>query len=299
MIQKSDKNVKESIFSDKSFYCAYHRQINKPYHYHLHYHDFLELLFVRKGYMHATLRNTRLTIKENELLVVMPGELHSNSHNGDGAFEYFVIHADSSYLYNAISDTEVFSQIYPYIFNSLTSRSFLCDIDEMKKSGILPVINRLYSETKKKDPGYSLIARARLLEIIALLLRWQGINSRTASESSNVLNNRRVQPVLDFIKEKYHTKITTNEIADKMNMSVPYFCCLFKKLTGYSFHSYLQSLRITKAIEILLSGDLSIKQIAYQVGYNDTNHFTRVFKKETGMPPDKYRKKFAFPSPFS
>jgi len=293
--KETDQNNKELMFSKEPFHCDYGRQ-NKPYYYHPHWHDFLELLFIKKGYLHATLRNTQLTINEGELLVIMPGEVHSFENEGDGVLENFVIHVDSVFLHNAIFDSKELSKIYPYLFSSWTPSSFLCGAEEMKKSGILTIINNLLSETKKMELAYTLAIRAGLLEIFVWLLRRWDQYSHPVSEAGNFSICMRLQPVIDFIKDQYAKKITTKEMADKMYMSVYHFCRLFKKLTGYSFHNYLRSVRIVEAIKLLLSKDLSVKEIAFMVGYNDVNFFVRVFKKETGMPPDKYRKKFA-PSP--
>jgi two-component system response regulator YesN len=101
-----------------------------------------------------------------------------------------------------------------------------------------------------------------------------------------------MQPVFDSVKDQYHKEITTKEMAAKVNMSVPYFCAVFKKLTGRSLHDYLRSVRIAEAIKLLVSGNDSIKQIASMVGYDNVNYFTRIFKKDTGISPAKYREKY-------
>ncbi|MDR0473945.1 MAG: AraC family transcriptional regulator, partial [Treponema sp.] len=270
------------MFSKDPFFCASGRWAHKPYYYHPHWHDFMELLFVRKGYLRATLKNTELTIKKGEFLVVMPGEIHSFVNEGEGIFENFVVHIDSVFLHNAVFDSYELSKIYPYIFSSWSPHSFLCDTEEIKKGGIQSVVDNLYSEFQKKELGYTLSIRASLLEIFVWLLRRWNVYFHPTSEPSNFSICIRMQPVLDLIKEQYHENLTTKGMADKMCMSVYHFCRLFKKLTGYNFHDYLRSLRIVEAIKLLLSSDECVKQIAYQVGYDDVNYFVRVFKKETG-----------------
>jgi AraC-like DNA-binding protein len=289
-----EQNNKELMFSKAPFFCSCGRYAHVPYYYHPHWHDFMELLYIRKGSVRATLMNTEITLNKGELLVVMPGELHSFMNEGEGVFENFVVHIDSVFFHNAVFDTHELSKIYPYIFSSRAPPFFLCSNEEMKKNGILHVVNALYSEFRKQDLGYTLSIRAGLLEIFVWLLRRWNLYSQPALDTGNYSICIRMQPILDLIKEQYHNNLTTQGMADKMYMSVCHFCRLFKKLTGYSFHDYLRSLRIVEAIKLLLSSNDCIKKIASHVGYDDVNYFDRVFKKATGMSPDKYRKKYQF-----
>ncbi|MCL2879959.1 MAG: AraC family transcriptional regulator [Treponema sp.] len=288
----ADQNNQEFKFSQEPFYCMHGRWAHQPYYYYPHWHDFIELLFLRKGYLKGTVRNKELIINEGELLVVMPGELHTFVNEGDTIMENFVIHIDSVFLHNAVFDSKELSQIYPYLFSSWAPRFFLCSADEMKKSGMLHIITDIYMEYMKKDPGYNISIRGDLLKVFVWFLRRWNLYSHQIPEPDNLTIYMRMQPVLDLIKEQYNKKITTNEMADRMHMSVYHFCRLFKKLTGYSFHNYLRSRRIDEAIKLLLSGDDSVKQIASKAGYDNENFFIRVFKNEIGMPPDKYRKKY-------
>ena len=97
--QKSvDPKSKEKMHSREPFFCFLGRYVNEVYHYNPHWHDFTELLFVRKGYLRTKLRNIMLTIDEGELLVVMPGELHSFENDGDGILEYVFNHKTPPYI---------------------------------------------------------------------------------------------------------------------------------------------------------------------------------------------------------
>ena len=291
--QKStEKNEKELIQTGEPFFCTW-GTYPSLYSYFPHWHDYIELLFIRKGYINVTLRNTTVfTMNEGDLLVIMPGELHSMSNDGKCLFENFVIHIESVFFHNAIFDSKELSKIYPYMFNSWTPRYFHFNAEEVKKSGILAIGNRLYTEYNKKELGYTISIRAGILDIFVWLIRKWNQQFKKVSDSGRFSVGVRMQPVLEIIKEHYRENLTTKEMANKMNMSVFHFCRLFKKLTGNNFHNYLQSLRVVESIKLLLSGDESIKKIASMVGYSDENYYIRVFKAETGMTPDKYRKNY-------
>ena len=64
---------------------------------------------------------------------------------------------------------------------------------------------------------------------------------------------------------------------------------LFKQETGTNFNDYRLELKMEKAKEYLKSTDLRIKQIAYEIGYENSESFVRIFKRKTGLTPSRYR----------
>lgn len=92
-----------------------------------------------------------------------------------------------------------------------------------------------------------------------------------------------------FIDENYMNNISLNDVAESINMSYFYFSRLFKESTGQSFSDYLTEYRVEKSIELMRDESLSIKQISYDIGYNDPNYFSKIFKKLKGITPTDYR----------
>jgi two-component system response regulator YesN len=92
-----------------------------------------------------------------------------------------------------------------------------------------------------------------------------------------------------WIKERYHQELSMEQAADYVNLNPFYFSKLFKKHVGETFIDYLTRLRIDKAKDLIGREELSLKEVCYEVGYNDPNYFSRVFKKVTGISPSEYR----------
>ena len=114
-----------------------------------------------------------------------------------------------------------------------------------------------------------------------------------STESGNVqelVAPSTIRKIMDEIKEHYTENITLTGLAEKYSISVSYLSELFKEHLQLSFSEYISSKRIQKAKELLADDSLSIEQIAEQTGYNDYFYFTKVFKKNTGISPSKYRK---------
>ena len=87
------------------------------------------------------------------------------------------------------------------------------------------------------------------------------------------------------------TKISMQDAAKAMNYSEAYFCKLFKQCFSCNFTAYLAEYRMEEAKKLLARPTVNIKDIGKAVGYGDSNYFTKVFRRYTGMSPSEYRAK--------
>ena len=96
-----------------------------------------------------------------------------------------------------------------------------------------------------------------------------------------------------IIKEEYmKTELSMSEIARRVGVSRCYFSTSFKDMTGITFREYLNQVRIEKAKVLLQSTFTNITTIAYDLGYNDSNYFSTIFKKYVGLTPSDFRNQF-------
>ncbi len=93
----------------------------------------------------------------------------------------------------------------------------------------------------------------------------------------------------EYIYANYSSDISLDDVSRQINISPFYFSKLFKEEVGVNFIDYLTTLRLDKAKELLLSSSLSVKEICNQVGYQDPNYFSRIFKKSTGHTPTEFK----------
>jgi YesN/AraC family two-component response regulator len=92
-----------------------------------------------------------------------------------------------------------------------------------------------------------------------------------------------------FIENNYSADITREMLAKKVCMNKYKFSKIFNDKFGQSLKSYLNNIRVNKAAEFLKNYDLSIKDIAFAVGFESAEHFSRVFKESCNISPRKYR----------
>jgi two-component system response regulator YesN len=77
-----------------------------------------------------------------------------------------------------------------------------------------------------------------------------------------------------------------------VGMSPAHFSTIFAQTTGMSFINYLTAMRVNRAKELLSQTDMKLSAIAMEIGYNEPNYFSHVFKKTEGISPKEYRNKF-------
>lgn len=97
---------------------------------------------------------------------------------------------------------------------------------------------------------------------------------------------------IKFMRENLDKVISVKELAEQFNYSSSHFVRLFKNKTGYSPIHYFNHLKIQKACQFLSFTDLSVKEISFELGFDDPLYFSRLFKKSMYMSPLKYRNKY-------
>lgn len=118
----------------------------------------------------------------------------------------------------------------------------------------------------------------------------------TASLVDHVVAFRKsegAKPVRDaqkFIQANFASPIGLESVSERVGFNPTYFSLVFKKETGMNFLEYLTDVRIREAKRLLSDPRKTIADVAFEVGYSDVKHFSRLFTRSTGLHPSKYRK---------
>ncbi|MED2082388.1 AraC family transcriptional regulator [Brevibacillus formosus] len=108
------------------------------------------------------------------------------------------------------------------------------------------------------------------------------------SRADTFAMNKHVTTMIDYMKTNVEVGITLVDLSRVSNISLSQLVRLFKKHTGVTPHQYLIQLRIERAKQLIRCGNLSGKEIAVHAGFSDQAHFTKLFKRMTGMSPLQY-----------
>jgi AraC-like DNA-binding protein len=101
-----------------------------------------------------------------------------------------------------------------------------------------------------------------------------------------------IDEVLGYIHEHLNDNLSIAEIADKYQWSAKHFHYIFQKKVGISPKKYIMDTQIKRAKELLLESNLTIAEIANRIGYEDALHFSKIFKRNSGISPSVFRKQF-------
>ena len=139
----------------------------------------------------------------------------------------------------------------------------------------------------------SIIFLSNVLKIFLWILRfWQCHNLEALNKFDYSDENLKIiQSATEYISQNY-TDVTALEVAEYCNLSYSYFSRTFKKIMNQSFTEYLNSYRLTKAVQLLSSTDKSIVEISEKLGFSTPSYFIQQFKAKNGVSPKKYREKF-------
>jgi two-component system response regulator YesN len=165
---------------------------------------------------------------------------------------------------------DVFLNFYQYVFNY-----FNRTLDYK--------FNRYYLLKKKLDMMDSL---EEMKNVVWCEL--QGFLNNIIQEGSNDNRNRIVSRACRYISENYTHNVSMEMVAEYTGVSYSYFSQAFKKETGINYSDYIIKFRVEKAKELLKETNLTIEKIAEKVGFVDSKHFSKVFKKLVGIPPKRY-----------
>lgn len=143
--------------------------------------------------------------------------------------------------------------------------------------------------SRKTEPSLDDILRKKIISTSLFSIIAE--NSQMRPDALLLLQNTdRIALVIKHIKENLKSDLGRDELAKLANLSTSRFDVLFKSFFRISPMTYVHSLRLTEARQMLISSNSSIKEIAASVGHDDPFHFSRIFKRHYGASPQAFRR---------
>ncbi len=148
------------------------------------------------------------------------------------------------------------------------------------------MFDQLHKERWSDEPGSEVLVRSYFLELVVFLSRRY---TRTATTEGKSL--LRLGEVIGCLERDPERNWTIDELAAIAHMSPSNLIRVFKRATGSTPISYAIELRVKRAMRLLVETDLTVHEIAFRVGFQDSNYLCRQFRKITGISPGDYRKR--------
>lgn len=142
----------------------------------------------------------------------------------------------------------------------------------------------------KENHTSSTMQCSELLYSVILKLRQDSVYIESKSRLQQITQ---LNPVLRYIEEYYHQPLTLEVLAQQLNVTEQYTCLLFQQSLGIRPFEYVTRVRIQKAKKLLLKNNqISVQDIARQVGYEHPSYFIKRFKEQENVTPTIFRKMY-------
>lgn len=157
------------------------------------------------------------------------------------------------------------------------------------------LFSSLIGEWRQREPGWELEIKSYLFHIGSFLLRKAPLFPEARPLSLTEQDSlRHVKELLLYLASWYNCpeKTSLSALSTAFGLSEPYLCRIFRRHTGRTVTGYINELRCARAAALIGSGT-PLAQASHQVGIEDYNYFSRMFKKVTGVSPSHYREKLS------
>ncbi len=257
----------------------------------LHWHDEMELIHIHEGEGTFFINLKPYTVKEGDLLIIPPQCIHSAATQMASSISYDAIVFHLDMLRSASIDSVTMDYITPLV-NGELSTPILLHPNGPHYSSVLHTIMAISESYQTGSPVYQLEIKAALFQLFALLYGHGFIQKSTASETGHTQKIEKIKLAIQYILEHYNEDLPIQTLADLLQYSEYHFIRFFKEQTGSTCIQYINTIRLQKACELLLSTPLSITEIALEVGFQNISYFIRTFKAKYNCTPNAYRKKY-------
>ena len=267
------KLPKEIYFSKDLLYeVSCYGIINEP---KLHWHEFYEIEYVISGRAKQIINGKEYQVVPGSVTLISPVDFHS---------------------YREIDKTEPLHIINIKFQDLFLPQAVRNDIYMHKGAKIAhfledrfhSMVSLAYEEFFGNAYGRDTVIMNVITQLCIIIMRQ--VLSAEDLEKSNEMAHSPIQEAVLYVRTHFRDNISAEAVAKTVHLSPNYFSEYFKKQTGEKFSLFVLRLRVDFAANLLKITDLSVKEIAFESGFNSAAYFSNTFKEFYGMSPDRYRK---------
>lgn len=288
MIKTTELLSKNEFFTDSTLPLqVYIRdpQLEFP----MHSHGFDELVIILKGTAMHLIDEHEIPVKSGDVFVIARNHMHQYQEMHGLALANILFDAKSLQMeqwdIRALPGFHALFSIEP-AFRAQHKLQSRLQLSERQLNHVNGLLHNLTRETTAQTPGYRVMATGLFMQLAVYLSRCY---STVGTEDS--LGLLRIGDAIAHIETRFAENITLEELARKSHLSKRHFQRIFRDCMGRSPIDHLMHVRVQKATELLRVSERSITEIAFDCGFQDSNYFTRCFRKVMNQTPREYRKK--------
>ncbi|MBQ2987629.1 MAG: helix-turn-helix domain-containing protein [Clostridia bacterium] len=246
------------------------RAVGKATMPHMHDHPAFELYYLCRGEREYFIGDQFYKVGEGDLVLIPPELLHRTA--GKGATR-FLLYFSEKFLRRFFNE-EMMAALpgrEPLVFRP--GETLRAEIE-----------SELFAMSAEYADGKTPLVASRLCRLLLC------IDGAPNGYTQTPLFDRRIGQIVRYINEYYGEIHDIEQIARHFFISKYYLCRTFNKNLGIPLVSYLNTIKIRAAAELMKNRDLNLTEIATRAGFNSSSYFCKVFKAEKGVSPTVYRK---------
>lgn len=256
-------------------------------HFPKHTHNYVEMIYMCCGSTHHVIDDEDVLLKEGEILFLnqkAQQEIYPAAEE-DIAVNFIILPEFFDHALKMIGEEK--NRLRDFVVDCLTGVNEDAGYMHFKVSGILPIQNLLENliwSIWNRQPNRRSINQATMgLLVLQLMNHMELMETNTENRG-----RRLVIDVYSYIEENYRDGELT-ELAGMLNYDVYWLSREIKKRTGRNYTELVQEKRLNQAAYLLRNTAMSVMDIGLSVGYDNMSYFHRIFQKQYGMTPRKYR----------
>lgn len=161
-------------------------------------------------------------------------------------------------------------------------------IDFQDTCQVKEIFVSLYEHYNTKIENDDILLQSLILKLVYLLNKNTTHSIKLAPKSNN---RKTIESTLEYINGNLSADLSLEKLASLANFNAIYFHKLFKASTGKTLREYVEDQRIKKSINLIISTDMTLTQIAYECGFSSQSYFSYAFKRRMKVSPRDYAKK--------
>lgn len=255
-----------------------------------HFHDVHELIWIKRSHGKLYAGKNMMNFQDGDIYLFGPGFGHC-FYNEKAFIELGEkAHAIAIFFRSDFLGTGFFRNTeYVNIKEMLDKAGFGLHI----ANGPGHLYDLFGSLTQKKGMD-KLVTFLQLLNEISKIppTRARMLNETQSAMKLTNKDSARLEPVLKYVMENFRDELDSKTAASLIHLNDAAFCRYFKRRMEQTFSQFVSSVRITHAMNLLLTEDWDVLRICYESGFKNLSYFNRQFREITGQSPKEYRRSF-------
>lgn len=249
-----------------------------------HRHEFYTIYWIRKGELTHTIDTVTHVVEKNTLFFLAPRQVHK-MHFSQKVDGYMIAFPDAFMcLQEAASMAGIQTDLF--INNQFSS---VITLDHEQEKEFEQIVQRMLRELSEKEAGYETALHSLLRYFLVLAFRIKGASMAAVPEQFAAHNSSLFLHFKNLIEEQFLQLKNVSDYAARLHIKPVLLNEISKQLSGITAGEHIRNRVILEAQRYLYNTDLTAKEIAYKLGFEDPHYFSRFFKKYTQQTPSEFR----------